>query len=143
MLRLNSSYSKKVPADAEYSSQSYHCSVEAELPDGLTSEQIKERIHATFELCRTAVEAELQGGGAVASAPTAAPPIAPPLPQGRTANTASPKQIGFVKTLAARQRITPTDLVTLVAERYGVANVEELTKRQASELIDSMNQRAA
>ena len=143
MLRLNSSYSKKVPAEGQYSSQSYHCSVEAELPDGLTSEQIKDRIHATFELCRNAVEAELQGGGAVAPAPTAVPTIAPPLPQGRTGNTASPKQIGFVKTLAARQRITPTDLIKLVAERYGVASVEELSKRQASELIDSMNQRAA
>ena len=35
MLKLNASYSKKVPADAEYSSQSFHASVEVELPDGL------------------------------------------------------------------------------------------------------------
>ena len=35
MLKLNASYSKKVPAGEEYSSQSYHASVEVELPDGL------------------------------------------------------------------------------------------------------------
>ena len=35
MLKLNASYSKKVPADGEYTSQSYHASVEVELPDGL------------------------------------------------------------------------------------------------------------
>ena len=39
MLKLNTSYSKKVPADGEYTSQSYHASIEVELPDGLSSEQ--------------------------------------------------------------------------------------------------------
>ena len=33
MLKLNASYSKKVPAEGEYSSQSYHASIEVELPD--------------------------------------------------------------------------------------------------------------
>ena len=52
MLKLNASYSKKVPAETEYSSQSYHASVEVELPDGLTPDQLQERIHATFALVR-------------------------------------------------------------------------------------------
>ena len=35
MLKLNSSYSKKVPVEGQdFSSQSYHASVEVELPDG-------------------------------------------------------------------------------------------------------------
>ena len=33
MLKLNASYSQKVPADGEYTSQSYHASIEVELPD--------------------------------------------------------------------------------------------------------------
>ena len=33
MLKLNASYSKKVPADGEYISQSYPASIEVELPD--------------------------------------------------------------------------------------------------------------
>ena len=41
MLKLNASYSKKVPAGEEYSSQSYHASVEIELPDGLTQDQLQ------------------------------------------------------------------------------------------------------
>ena len=41
MLKLNASYSKKIPVeDREYSSQSYHCSVEVELPDGLAPEEL-------------------------------------------------------------------------------------------------------
>ena len=33
MLKLNASYSKKVPADGEYTNQSYQASIEVELPD--------------------------------------------------------------------------------------------------------------
>ena len=52
MLKLNASYSKKVPAGEEYSSQSYHASVEVELPDGLSPDQLQIRIHETFDLVR-------------------------------------------------------------------------------------------
>ncbi len=61
MLKLNASYSKKVPAGEEYSSQSFHASVEVELPDGLTQDQLQARIHETFDLVRNSVEAELHG----------------------------------------------------------------------------------
>ena len=61
MLKLNASYSKKIPADTEYSSQSFHASVEIELPDGLSSEQLNAKIHETFALVRDSVEAELHG----------------------------------------------------------------------------------
>jgi len=62
MLKLNASYSKKVPAEGEYSSQSYHASIEVELPDGLTSGQLNEKIHDTFDLVRKSVESELSKG---------------------------------------------------------------------------------
>ena len=61
MLKLNASYSKKVPADGEYTSQSYHASIEVELPDGLSAEQLNGKIHETFEMVRNSVEAELHG----------------------------------------------------------------------------------
>ena len=47
MLKLNAAYSKKVPAEGEYTSQSYHASIEVELPDGLSQEQLNDKIHAT------------------------------------------------------------------------------------------------
>ena len=61
MLKLNASYSKKVPAEGEYTSQSYHASIEVELPDGLSAEQLNGKIHETFALVRNSVEAELHG----------------------------------------------------------------------------------
>ena len=35
MLKLNASYSKKVPADGEFTSQSYHASIEVEILERL------------------------------------------------------------------------------------------------------------
>ena len=61
MLKLNASYSKKVPAEGEYTSQSYHASIEVELPDGLNQNQLQARIHDTFALVKESVEAELHG----------------------------------------------------------------------------------
>ena len=62
MLKLNAAYSKKVPADSQYSSQSYHCSIESELPDGLTPQQLQAKVHDVFDFVRNSVEAEIHNG---------------------------------------------------------------------------------
>ena len=48
MLKVCTSYSKKVPTGEQYSSQQFHASVEVELSDALSPEQLQERIHQTF-----------------------------------------------------------------------------------------------
>ena len=140
MLKLNASYSKKVPAEGEYSSQSYHASIEVELPDGLNQAQLQTRIHETFEMVRNSVEAELHGktlnqpgGNAVANTVNNNQ-------QGYgTANSrnreipASPKQIKFMLDLARNKGITPAQ----IAAQYGVASVEQLSKNQCSSIINS------
>ena len=136
MLKLNASYSKKVPAEGEYSSQSYHASVEVELPDGLTSDQLNDKIHETFALVRDSVEAELHGNTPVR---TPAPQNNTPGPQSRPAQSrggvipASPKQISYLLSLARQRGVTPQQL----AAQYNVAALEDLSKRQCSEIINS------
>ena len=130
MLKLNASYSKKVPAEGEYTSQNYHASVEVELPDGLTQDQLQSRIHETFEMVRNSVEAELHGktpiqqGGNV-SQNTPNQPV-----QGST--PASPKQINYLLTLASRRGITPQQ----IALQNNVADINQLSKKQCSTLIE-------
>ena len=134
MLKLNASYSKKVPADGEYTSQSYHASIEVELPDGLSSEQLNSKIHETFEMVRSSVEAELHGntvnqqGGngavnTVNNGQQASTPASPP---------ASPKQINYLLTLASRRGVTPQQ----IAAQNNVANINQLSKKQCSALIE-------
>ncbi len=44
MLKLKASFGKKVPADQEYSSKSYHAEIEVELSDGLNQQQLQDKI---------------------------------------------------------------------------------------------------
>jgi len=133
MLKLNAAYSKKVPADGEYTSQSYHASIEVELPDGLSQEQLNDKIHATFAMVRESVEAEL-GENNVRKGTE--PPVHETAPQGNRASSAaipaSPKQINYLLSLASRRGITPQQ----IAAQNNVANVDQLTKRQCSALIE-------
>ena len=130
MLKLNASYSKKVPADGEYTSQSYHASIEVELPDGLSSEQLNSKIHETFEMVRSSVEAELHGKSPLHSGNN--PPVNTPNQPVQGSTPASPKQINYLLTLASRRGITPQQ----IAAQNNVANINQLSKKQCSALIE-------
>ena len=130
MLKLNASYSKKVPADGEYTSQSYHASVEVELPDGLSQMELQSRIHETFEMVRNSVEVELHG-----NTPANHGSYVPQETQNQSSLNnppASPKQINYLLTLASRRGITPAQ----IAAQNNVANINQLSKKQCSALIE-------
>ena len=144
MLKLNASYSKKVPAEGEYSSQSYHASIEVELPDGLTQDQLNNKIHETFAMVRDSVEAELHGERTRAQAQIPAQETVPTTPQTYPSQThnngnrntadapASPKQISYLLSLASKRGITPSQIAT----QQNVANIDQLSRRQCSALIE-------
>ena len=134
MLKLNAAYSKKVPAEGEYTSQSYHASIEVELPDGLSQEQLNDKIHATFAMVRESVEAELGENNARKNGEFPPQETSNPAPQSNrsAAIPASPKQINYLLSLASRRGITPQQ----IAAQHNVANVDQLTKRQCSALIE-------
>ena len=131
MLKLNASYSKKVPAEGEYSSQSYHASIEVELPDGLNQAQLQARIHETFALVKESVESELHENTSSQHGGNA--PKNNHNQQGQGSTPASPKQIKFMLDLARNKGITPAQ----IAAQYGVASVEQLSKNQCSSIINS------
>ena len=142
MLKLNASYSKKVPAEGEYSSQSYHASIEVELPDGLTQDQLNNKIHETFAMVRESVESELHCGNAAAvqsapvqQEPPRSNPQSYPPARNQAASSdapASPKQISYLLSLASKRGITPAQ----IAAQQNVANIDQLSRRQCSALIE-------
>ena len=147
MLKLNASYSKKVPAGEQFTSQSYHCSVEAELSDAATPEQLQSKIRDTFALVRDAVEAELHGKPAAKpekaepSAPFApstpsAPPPTPSKPD--TAAKASNKQIRFILDLAKAKGMGLGEVTGQVQRKFKAESVYDLTRRDASKLLDEL-----
>ena len=158
MLKLNASYSKKVPADTEYSSQSYHASVEVELPDGLTPDQLNTKIHETFALVRDSVDSELHGNTVqqpVQNPQTPNTQSQPSLydnaPQNASKPTyskkngtasdapASPKQVKYLLDLARQYGVSPDQ----IKAKFNVPALESLTKTQCSRAIDELSGKAA
>ena len=146
MLKLHASYGKKIPVSGtEYSSQNYQAEVEVEIPDGLSATELRDRIHQTFELVRRSVDAEF--GKSENGEPRREPAM---FPEQRTGGEsprgndppATAKQLRFLADLAARRKIPRARLEDEVRRRYGLDSVEKLSKRQASELLDSMNENA-
>ena len=149
MLKLNASFSKKVPAEGEYSSQSYHASIECELPDGLTENQLKDKIHDTFELVRDSVEAEIgnvqsNGSGSrqqnsAGSRQTGGHIRYPQNKRGsdkKQDNTpASTRQLNYLLDLAHSMGMKPKEIM----ERAGVDDLSSLTKSECSRLLDELN----
>lgn len=143
MIKVTSSYSKKVPTGEQYSSQQFHASVEIELSDALSPEQLQERIHQTFQVVRDTVEAEING----------------PTPAARTNGNGNgngnghsePKvngngkatnaQIKYLTSLSTEQDIRLSALNQYCQTTYHVDSIYELTKKDASALVDGLKRR--
>ncbi len=138
MLKAIVSFSKKIPVPgSDFSSQGFSLSLEIEVPETEPG-AIKGRLHDTFELVKSSVEQELaNGNGNAAKLPEAsAPPVA------RTnggAEKASNKQIKFVTDLATQRGIALSEINADVRRKYGVDGLYDLTRKQASELLDELN----
>lgn len=144
MLKLNASYAKKVPAEAEFSSKSYHASVELELSDNLTPDDLKARINQTFTLVRDAVEAELNGKSH--PVPVRQETVASrPANGGHNGNgKASNKQVKYLLDLARQSGMDLPGLNAYAGSAYGVRTVYELSRTDASKLLDELkNSQAA
>jgi hypothetical protein len=144
MLKLNASFSKKVPAEQEYSSKGYSASIEMELPEGLTPEQLQERIHETFAMVEASVDIEINGGttGLQQYPSQPAPPLQHHQAQSAAPNRsrgASPKQIKYLTDIARDNHIQLAGYL----QGYGLNNVEELNGKQCSALIDTIKAQAA
>lgn len=144
MLKLNASYSKKVPAERDYSSKSYHASVEVELADSITAEGIRDKIRETFELVRASVENEIgetaahdKNNGERRPPQNAKSPNDNAQRNRHSQNDgpASEKQLKLLFDLGNRNGVRINDLAR---ERFNIDNYSKLSKTQCSRLIDEL-----
>ena len=138
MIKLNASFSKKVPAEQEYSSKSFLACIEVELPTGATVKELQAKIHDTFELVKQAVEDEIADNTVASATP------AKKSAQHASVNSvkASNKQIKFILDLGKAKEKRLTDLNGEVARLYQVESIYELSKKDASKFVDVLKQAA-
>ena len=135
MLKVCTSYSKKVPTDQQYSSQQFHASVEVELSDALSPDQLQERIHQTFAVVRSTVENEINGKPGKTNGNGNG--------HGENKNNgkATNAQIKFITSLATDQGIQLSELNQHVQDTYGVESLYELSKKDASSLVQQLQRK--
>ena len=142
MIKLNASYSKKVPAEQEYSSKSFLACIEVELPTGATAKELQSKIHDTFELVRKSVEAEIAAKVSTNSSPAKAPPKGRTQEPPKASAKASNKQIKFILDLGKAKEKRLADLNQEVATLFQVESIYELSKKDASKFVDVLKQAA-
>jgi len=150
MIKINISFSKKIPGAEQFSSLSFHGSMERELSDGLTGQQIQEEFQRSYALLEQTVETEIVRYTAQQPAPKALPVQSCPQrtrtsgARGRgTRQTATASQLSFINRLTSSRGLTQQQVDLEVMNIFGIETVRQLSKKQASEYIDTLNDRRA
>jgi hypothetical protein len=137
MIKLNASFSKKVPAEQDYSSKSFMACVEVELPTGATPQELQQKIHETFDLVKRSVEDELadqttQPGPEAGRLTGAFSALHPCLQQADSVHPGSGKS----------KEMTLAALNAESTRLYGVESIYNLSKPDASKFVDVLKQAA-
>lgn len=145
MIKINAGFTKKIPGAQDYSSEGVHVTLEMELPDAYLGNKpaLQEQIQDLITEARDQVEQQLGDGSPQLPFESTISPnqtntngrfqAAPPRP-------ASNKQLNFLLSLAKRARnLGPQD----ICQQYQISSLQELTSRQASELIEQLKSGAA
>ena len=137
MLKLNASYSKKVPSDEPFSSQSYLACIEIELPTGQTTQELQNKIHDTFSLVKQAVEDEIAGATSQGASNKQTRPDTPSRAPVQD-QTATNKQIQFLLKLGKERQKGLPELNAMATTMFKAESIYQLTKRDASKLVDQL-----
>ncbi len=140
MIKINASFTKKVPGDEPYSSDAVHLGVEIELPDPVLTDQqeFSAAVRRLFQQARDEVENQVTGHRPQLNAGSNGNGHHALNDNGTSRRTqlASPRQIDFLLSLARRNaNLSPTQIL----DEAGVDKLTDLTKSQASSLIDRFN----
>ena len=143
MLKLNASFAKKVPATEKYSSQSYLACLEVELPTGQTTQQLKQKIHDTFELVKASVEEEIAAQSSQGSPENKRPQGASQRPSRASEGLASGRQISYLLQLGKDTRMGLAELNQIASEEFKAESIYQMSKRDISQLIDRLKMKQA
>ncbi|MFA5687804.1 MAG: hypothetical protein WC959_01430 [Kiritimatiellales bacterium] len=134
MHKLRAAYSKKVPLNEKYSTESFSASIERELPENLGQNELMEEFHSSFELTQSTVEGQIAAKKALAS---------PSQKKGSEARSEAPakitnKQVNFILRLGKKQGKVLADLNQVATEKFHVKSIYELTRKNASAMVEEL-----
>ncbi len=134
MVKLSASISKKLPVpDVEFSSRSCSAAIEAELPSGTKSAEVRARLKQLYALLELAVDEQLNSPRQI---PRQGRDAQPGTNNGSaTGRRASDAQIKAIRAIAHDRGLSDSRLHSLMQTEFDACHIEELSIRQASSLI--------
>lgn len=148
-MRLTTSYTKKVPGQEDYSSEGFGATIEVEVPEEQSQDAavVQQWLQELYDQAKTAVEEQIRSVPRRNGSQPASPaggifnrsnngPTEPR--QGNGQNTATPKQVSFLISLGARNKLTFADLSAVAKERFEAEDLYQLSKQAASQMIDEL-----
>ncbi len=138
LIKLHASYSKKIPAETQYSSKSFHASLEVEVADDLArdGDQLQQKLRSLWQDLQDAVETQItqsNGNGNSAPIPRREEMTKPENGDDR----ASSRQINYLTLLARRSKGWGLSaLEKFIQDRFGNGSLFEISMSNASTLIE-------
>jgi len=139
MLKLVTSYKETIPSDQKFGSKSVLISLETELPTGLKANELQNKIHGAFARTQDAVQQEI----ALLTGRKPTPQQhRSERPAGTGGDRATNRQIQFILKLGQERGMGLPELNKQVSDLYGAGNLYNLTKKDASQFVDTLKQAA-
>ena len=141
MIKLHASYSKKIPAESQYSSKSFHAALEVEVADDVCRDGalLQERLRALWTDLQDAVEAQIRDSNGNAGNRSTVASERGPGNSSQNSEPASQKQVNFLMSLGRRVRgWNLAELQEFIRSRVGNVGLYDLSKRDASSLIEEL-----
>ena len=134
-----------MPGPEDCSSEGFGATLEVEVPDEQAQDasSVQGWLRELYDQAKQAVEEQIRSvprrnGNPNSSTGIFGQPNGQPNQPGNGGGTASPKQVSFLISLGARNKLTFADLQRIAQERFQVADLYQLPKQAASQLIDEM-----
>ena len=146
MIKLSANLSKKVPLpDVEFSSQQYGAAMEIEVSDTADTKEVTDRLQTMYRLLEQSIDEQIV---------TASKPTEGQDPQARNHSGqesagngpgrnnsrnndrhATPGQVKAIFAISRERNLNREELLARIRQTYHVNRIDDLTVRQASEMI--------
>lgn len=147
MIKINISFSKKVPGAAEYSSDGFLCALEMEASDSALNSpaELRQKMAWLWNEAKQSVEQQIAQNGnghkpaPAAPAPATTPGTAPEIRPQNGDEPATAKQTKYLISLAQRDHgMKIADLKAFLQRTVGQEDPHKLSKAQASKAIEAL-----
>jgi hypothetical protein len=145
VIKINISFSKKVPGAAEYSSDGFLCALEMEASDSALNNpaELRQKMAWLWNEAKQSVEQQIAQSGngrqPIPAAPTATPARAAEPTVQNGDEPATTKQTKYIISLAQREHsMKLADLAAFLKRTVGREDVHKLTKAEASKAIEAL-----